>query len=36
MKHVAEKLGFNLETIRKGKIFKDGAYHDEDVYVLKI
>lgn len=36
MKHVAEKLGFKLETVRKGKIFKDEAYHDEDVYVLKI
>lgn len=36
MKHVAEKLGFKLETIRKGKIFKDGAYHDEDVYSLRL
>jgi RimJ/RimL family protein N-acetyltransferase len=36
MKHVAEKLGFKLETVRKGRIFKDGVYHDEDVYVLKI
>ncbi|MEM2342028.1 MAG: GNAT family protein [Candidatus Bathyarchaeia archaeon] len=36
MKRVAEKLGFKLETIRKGKIFKDGAYHDEDVYSLQL
>ncbi|MBS7639998.1 MAG: GNAT family protein [Candidatus Bathyarchaeia archaeon] len=36
MKHVAEKLGFKLETVRKGKIFKDGTYHDEDVYLLRL
>lgn len=36
MKHVAEKLGFKLETIRKGKIFKDGVYYDEDVYSLQL
>jgi RimJ/RimL family protein N-acetyltransferase len=36
MKHVAEKLGFKLETVRKGKIFKDGSYHDEDVYTLQL
>ncbi|MBS7606367.1 MAG: GNAT family protein [Candidatus Bathyarchaeia archaeon] len=36
MKHVAEKLGFKLETVRKGKIFKDGTYHDEDVYSLRL
>lgn len=36
MKHIAEKLGFKLETVRKGKIFKDDAYHDEDVYSLQL
>ncbi|MEM1582248.1 MAG: GNAT family protein [Candidatus Bathyarchaeia archaeon] len=36
MKHVAEKLGFKLETVRKSKIFKDGMYHDEDVYSLQL
>lgn len=36
MKHVAEKLGFKLETVRKGKIFRDGTYHDEDVYSLQL
>ncbi|MBS7610715.1 GNAT family N-acetyltransferase [Candidatus Bathyarchaeota archaeon] len=36
MKHVAEKLGFKLETVRKGKIFKDGIHHDEDVYSLQL
>ncbi|MCX8170419.1 MAG: GNAT family N-acetyltransferase [Candidatus Bathyarchaeota archaeon] len=36
MRHVAEKLGFKLEEIRKKKIFKDGDYHDEVVYSLKL
>ncbi len=36
MRCVAEKLGFKLETVKKGKVFKDGAYHDEDVYSLQL
>lgn len=36
MRRVAEKLGFKLETVRKGKIFKDGVYHNEVTYTLKI
>lgn len=36
MKHVAEKLGFKLETVRKTKIFKDGKYHNEDIYLLQL
>lgn len=36
MRHVAEKLGFKLEEVRKRKIFKDGDYHDEVVYSLQL
>ncbi|MEM1602193.1 MAG: GNAT family protein [Candidatus Bathyarchaeia archaeon] len=36
MRHVAEKLGFKLEEVRKKKIFKDGEYHDEVVYSLRL
>ena len=28
MRRVVEKLGFKLESIRKGRIFKDGKYYD--------
>lgn len=34
MKHVAEKIGFKFESVRM--ILKDGAYHNEDVYVLNL
>ncbi|MBS7635074.1 GNAT family N-acetyltransferase [Candidatus Bathyarchaeota archaeon] len=34
MKHVAEKIGFKLEGVRR--ILKDGTYHNEDVYVLNL
>jgi len=34
MRHVAEKLGFKIESIRKNRIQKDGAYHDEASYFL--
>jgi len=34
MKHVAEKLGFRLESLRKNRIQKDGSYHDEADYFL--
>lgn len=36
MRHVAEKLGFKLEEVRKRKIFKDGDYHNEVVYSLQL
>ncbi|MEM2028410.1 MAG: GNAT family protein [Candidatus Bathyarchaeia archaeon] len=36
MRHVAEKLGFKLEEMRKKKIFKDGMYHSEVVYSLHL
>jgi len=36
MRHVAEKLGFKLEEMRKKKIFKDGMYHSEVVYSLQL
>ncbi|MEM1506940.1 MAG: GNAT family protein [Candidatus Bathyarchaeia archaeon] len=36
MRHVAEKLGFKLEEVRKRKIFKDGDYHNEVVYSLHL
>ena len=32
MRHVAEKLGFKLESLRKSRIQKDGLYHDEASY----
>lgn len=34
MRHVAEKLGFKIESIRKNRIQKDGSYHDEASYFL--
>jgi RimJ/RimL family protein N-acetyltransferase len=34
MKHVAEKLGFRLEGVRR--IFKDGTCREEDIYVLNL
>jgi len=34
MRHVAEKLGFKLESIRKDRIRKEGSYHDEAAYFL--
>ena len=32
MRLVAEKSGFKLESIRKKRLHKDGAYHDEASY----
>lgn len=34
MRHVAEKLGFKLESLRKNRIKKDGSYRDEAAYFL--
>jgi len=34
MRHVAEKLGFKLESIRKYRVQKDGEYHDEAAYFM--
>lgn len=34
MRHVAEKLGFKLESLRKNRIQKDGSYRDEASYFL--
>jgi len=34
MRHVAEKLGFKIESIRKNRIQKNGSYHDEAAYFL--
>jgi len=34
MRHVAEKLGFILESIRKDRIQKDVSYHDEASYLM--
>jgi len=34
MRRVAEKVGFKLESIRKNRIQKDEAYHDEASYFL--
>ena len=34
MRRVAEKAGFKLESIRKNRIQKDEAYHDEASYFL--
>jgi RimJ/RimL family protein N-acetyltransferase len=34
MRHVAEKEGFKLESLRKNRIFKDGEFHDEASYCL--
>jgi len=36
MRHIAEKLGFELESLRKNRIQKDGIYHDEASYFLLI
>ncbi len=36
MRRVAEKLGFELECIRKNKLFKNGSRHDEYVYSLRL
>jgi len=36
MRHVAEKLGFKLESLRKNRIRKDGTYHDEASFFLLI
>ncbi|MBS7640232.1 MAG: GNAT family N-acetyltransferase [Candidatus Bathyarchaeia archaeon] len=36
MRRVAEKLGFKLETVRRGIIFKDGVCHNEVAYTLRI
>jgi hypothetical protein len=32
MRRVVEKLGYKLESIRKGRIFKDGKNYDEVSY----
>ena len=34
IRRVAEKLGFNLEGIRKNRIKKGGLYHDEVIYSM--
>jgi len=34
MRHVAEKSGFKLESIRKKRLQKDGSFHDEASYYL--
>ncbi|MCS7120021.1 MAG: GNAT family protein [Nitrososphaerota archaeon] len=34
MRHVAEKLGFKLESIRKLRVQKEGKYHDEASYYM--
>ena len=34
MRHVAEKEGFEFESIRKNRIFKDGELHDEASYCM--
>jgi len=34
MRRVAEKTGFKLECVRRRRIWKDGAYHDESAYSL--
>jgi len=34
MRHVAEKLGFKFESVRKNRIQKNGSYHDEVSYFL--
>lgn len=34
MRRVIEKVGFELESIRKRRIKKDGLYHDEATYFL--
>jgi len=36
MRRVAEKLGFELECVRKGKLFKNGSRHNEYVYSLQL
>ena len=36
MRHVAEKFGFKLESLRKNRIRKDETYHDEASYSLLI
>ncbi len=36
MRRVAEKTGFKLECVRKDRIYKDKAYHDEVAYSLLI
>jgi RimJ/RimL family protein N-acetyltransferase len=36
MRRVAEKKGFELECVRKKRIRKDGAYHDESAYALSL
>jgi hypothetical protein len=34
MRRVVEKLGYKLESIRKGRIFKDGKNYDEVSYYM--
>lgn len=34
MKRVVKKLGYKLESIRKGRIFKDGKHYDEVSYYM--
>ena len=34
MRHLAERLGFKLESLRKERIKKDGLYHDEVAYFM--
>jgi hypothetical protein len=34
MRHVAEKLGFKLESLRKSGLQKDGLYKGEASYLL--
>jgi RimJ/RimL family protein N-acetyltransferase len=34
MRHVAEKAGFKLESIRKRRVQKDGELHDEASYYM--
>ena len=36
MRHITEKLGFKLEALRKGRVKKDGSYHDETAYALSL
>jgi len=36
MRHIAEKLGFKLESLRKSRIQKDGKYHDEADYFILV
>lgn len=34
IRHVVEKLGFNLEGLKKSRVRKGGQYHDEVAYYL--